>query len=132
MHEKSYEILISLPSAAQNPTTFRRTNQEFENRDVVVQDVRGKEGEFSLDKHGVCWRSWNGPDPWIGIDSEGVKQLGHIGVETTYLREVEAFIKQEVEEQDDEPVDRVKVFDYKVGKQSRAFLSSFELPRVNN
>jgi hypothetical protein len=113
-HEKPFEILINLPSFAKDPTKFRRTNEEFEYKQARVEDVRGREDEFSLDKNGVCWKRWEGPREWQGIDVHGVKNNGHEWIKARYIKAVENFIKTEIEAQDGKPVDFVKVFDYKV------------------
>ena len=114
-HEKPYEILINLPQAAASSSGYRRSNQEFEPHECVVEDVRGQEADFGLDQQGVCWRRWEGPDAWKGVNAEKVKRLGHGGIEETYLADVEGFIKRELEHENGQRVERVKVFDYKVG-----------------
>ena len=114
-HEKPYEILINLPQATTNSSGYRRSNQEFEPLECVVEDVRGREAEFGLDQQGVCWRRWEGPDAWKGVNAEKVKSFGHEGIEETYLADVEEFIKRELEHENGQRVERVKVFDYKVG-----------------
>lgn len=93
-HEKPYEILINLPSAETKPDTYRRHNQEFEDHSTIVQDVRGREGDFSLDRNGMCWRTWHGPDAWQGIDAQGVKDMGHDRIQEEYITAVEAFIEK--------------------------------------
>lgn len=113
-HEKPYEILINLPSGDQGKSDYRRHNQEFEDREAIVQDVRGLEDQFSLNKHGVCWRKWAGPADWRDLDAAGVMKLGHEHVRSGYIKAVENFIHQELEKQDGKPVDIVKVFDYRV------------------
>ena len=79
-----------------------------------MDDVRGRESGFGLDRQGVCWREWTVPDKWRGIDGEGFKSLGHEEIERSYLRQMEEFIKTELELEGGARVDRVKVFDYKV------------------
>ena len=80
-----------------------------------MEDVRGREADFGLDQQGVCWRGWEGPDAWKGVNAEKVKSFGRGGIEETYLADVEEFIKRELEHEDGQRVERVKVFDYKVG-----------------
>lgn len=113
-HEKPYEILINLPSAETKPDTYRRHNQEFEDHSTIVQDVRGREGDFSLDRNGMCWRTWHGPDAWQGIDAQGVKDMGHDRIQEEYITAVEAFIREELERQDGRAIGVVKVFDWRV------------------
>jgi hypothetical protein len=111
--EKPYEILLNLPLREKDPT-YKRHNKEFEEHRVPVQDVRGREKEFTLDKNSFCWRRWEGPVSWRGFDADVVKALGNEEVEATYIKEVEKFIASELEREDDKPVDIVKVFDYRV------------------
>ena len=112
-HEKPFEILINLPSAVVNSPGYRRSNQEFEKRETIVEDVRGREWKFNLDKEGFCWKNWEGPQSWLGVDGSGVQSKGHHAIESEYLREVEGFIKEEFE-REGQSVEKVKVFDYKV------------------
>ncbi|KAH7322589.1 hypothetical protein B0I35DRAFT_426086 [Stachybotrys elegans] len=112
--EKPYEILINLPAADTNPDSYRRHNQEFENHTVIVQDVRGRENDYTLDHNGMCWRIWPGPTEWQGIDARGVKDLGHDGIQEGYIKAVEDFIRQELERQDGMKPDIVKVFDWRL------------------
>ena len=112
--EKAYEIIINLPSASSSPETYRRSNQEFEDRTVIVDDVRGHEDEFHLNVQGACWRNWYGPPEWLSLDGKGVSELGHEKLQDGYISEAEKFIKDEIEKQDNSKVDRVKIFDYKV------------------
>ncbi|KAF3014477.1 hypothetical protein E8E14_010510 [Neopestalotiopsis sp. 37M] len=113
-HEKPYEILINLPSSDNGKSEYRRHNQEFEDREAVVQDVRGFEDQFSLNSNGVCWRKWEGPAEWRDLKAEGVMKLGHEHIRSGYIKAVEHFIGQELEKQDGKPVDIVKVFDYRL------------------
>jgi len=80
---------------------------------MTVEDARGREEGFTLDKNGVCWRHWGGPESWRGIDAQGIKNIGHDKIQT-YIKEVEMFIKEELEAQDQKPIDTVKVFDYRL------------------
>lgn len=113
-HEKPYEILINLPSSDKGKSKYRRHNQEFEDREAIVQDVRGHEDQFSLNKNGVCWRQWDGPADWRELSAAGVMKLGHERIKSGYIKAVEEFIQQELEKQDGKPIDIVKVFDYRV------------------
>lgn len=113
-HEKPFEILINLPSMEKDPSNFRRTNQEFEECHTTVKDARGRENEFSLDRNGVCWRTWEGPREWLSINADALKGRGHQWIRDGYIKEVEEFIKSELERLDGKAVDFVKVFDYKV------------------
>jgi hypothetical protein len=113
-HEKPYEVLINLQSFEKDPKTYRRTNEEFEYKETLIKDVRGREHEFSLDENGVCWRKWVGPPAWQGLNVATIKANGHEWIRKAYVKDVESFIKSEIEAQDGMPVDFVKVFDYKV------------------
>ncbi|KAF2790170.1 hypothetical protein K505DRAFT_251772 [Melanomma pulvis-pyrius CBS 109.77] len=123
--EKPFEVLINLPSIERNPQKFRRTNQEFEDHQVVVEGVRGREQDITLNKNGFSWARWNGPKEWNGITADEVKAMGHEWLRQGYLRDVEKFIKSEVQKQDGQPVDFVKVFDYKLRNSSD--IASFNL-----
>ena len=111
--EKPYEILLNLPLKENDPA-YRRHNKEFEQHKVTIQDVRGREENFTLDKNGFCWRHWEGPPTWKDINIEGAKAFGNQEVEDGYIKEVERFIASELERQDGKPVDVVRVFDYRV------------------
>ena len=113
-HEKPYEILVNLPSATKNRLDYRRSNQEFESHETVVEDIRGKEDEFSLNIQGVCWRNWRGPDYLQDVDGEELKKKGHESLREGYIHEAEDFIRDELEKEDGRRADIVKIFDYKV------------------
>lgn len=90
-----------------------------------MNDVRGRESEFGLDQQGFCWRKWEGPREWRGIDGEAVKRLGHERIKRGYLKEIEGFVKRELELEGGAKVDKVVVFDYKVRKAHLALLFLF-------
>ncbi|KAI5865743.1 hypothetical protein GGS23DRAFT_353137 [Durotheca rogersii] len=113
-YEKPFEILINLPSIENDPERFRRTNQQFEDRTTVVEDVRGREDQFTLDKQSVCWRKWEGPKDWAGLGADAIQSKGHDWIRDGYIKDVEQFIKLTLESQDGKPIDFVKVFDYKL------------------
>ncbi|KAF2804961.1 uncharacterized protein BDZ99DRAFT_397138, partial [Mytilinidion resinicola] len=75
--------------------------------------IRGREGDFNFNKNGFCWTKWKGPQEWTGLSADEVKKKGHEWLRQSYIKEVEDFIKAEVQRQDGKPVDFVKVFDYK-------------------
>lgn len=52
-HEKPCEILIDLPDEAKH---VPRSNLAFEVADCKIQDVRGREQTFTLDKNGFMWQ----------------------------------------------------------------------------
>lgn len=112
--EKPFEILMNLPKDSAGESKIRRTNQEFEDHSVVVNDTRGSENEFTLEQNGVCWRRWDGPRDWKNIDADDLRLKGHEWVQEVYIKEIQRFIKSELELQDGQSVDLVKVFDYKV------------------
>ncbi|KAL2073008.1 hypothetical protein VTL71DRAFT_10332 [Oculimacula yallundae] len=118
--EKPYEIVVDTSNKSPLLKNLKRTNQEFEDRQVIVEDIRGREGDITLEKNGACWKVWDGPPEWHNISLEKIKDKGHQWVNDTYIGEVEKFIKEEVEKMDAEStvqggrVDFVKVFDYKL------------------
>ncbi|TGJ79779.1 hypothetical protein E0Z10_g8983 [Xylaria hypoxylon] len=113
----------------ENSSVYRRTNQEFEDRQMIVQDARGQENNFSLDRNGFCWGQWGGPTEWGDISAAGLKEMGHEKIQQGYIKAVERFIKGEVEEQDGETVEFVKVFDYKL--QSSSDMGAFYKKNLN-
>lgn len=113
-HEKPFEILINIPSIDNDPQKFKRTNQEFKDCNTIVEDVRGSEDQFTLNKHSVCWRKWKGPDEWADLSADSLQSKGHEWIRDGYIKHVEHFLKSELESQDGRPIDFVKVFDYKV------------------
>lgn len=114
--EKPYEILINLPLAGSTSHTYRRHNQEFQDRQVVVHDGRGRERDFTLNRNGFCWKVWHGPREWQGINAAGVKAMGNEWVRAGYIRDVESFIRAELETDDGGrgQIDTVMVFDYRL------------------
>ncbi|KAI0855634.1 hypothetical protein F4860DRAFT_530119 [Xylaria cubensis] len=123
-HEKPYEILINLPIAQAHNRDYRRHNEEFESCTTVVDDVRGRESDFTLDRNGFCWRDWEGPIDWKGLRAQDIKELGHDWIQSGYIKYVENFIKAELEKMDGQPIDIVKVFDYRLRVSSH--LKDFE------
>lgn len=96
--EKPYQIFIDLP-----PDT-PRTNVQFEDKDVVFEDVRGGEEAFGLDTHGFMMRH---TDEIEGLDDDPTTEF----MEKVYLPSVVGLIKKEVQ-----GADRVKIFDWRVRK----------------
>jgi hypothetical protein len=115
--EKPFEILINLPAVTKARSGFRRSNLKFEDRLCQVHDVRGKEHEFELCKHGVCWRRWN--DAAIS-DVQSMMRKGNRAVEEEYLPQVEAFLRRTLAEIEGPRVDIVRIFDYRVCGQECA------------
>lgn len=77
--QKPYEIFVPLERLS-NPA-IPRTNLQFEAKTALVQDARGREGEFTLDNHGFAFRTHEtqalGPQPPSGerIESEYVQEV---------------------------------------------------------
>ncbi|KAB5562831.1 hypothetical protein GE09DRAFT_761510 [Coniochaeta sp. 2T2.1] len=111
-HEKPYTIVSHLPQLDES----RQANIKFgEGPDELITDVRGKEGEFSLDNNGFAFVSHAFPkfDP---TDAESV--------EKNMYPVFEEFLKQHVQ-----GVDRVHFFDYRVrSNQSYPSVAMTEVP----
>ncbi|KAJ3493111.1 hypothetical protein NLG97_g4943 [Lecanicillium saksenae] len=112
--EKPYEILINLPPRTAQGLPIKRHNQEFEDHAVAFQDARGREGNFSLRQNGFCWIKWDGPQQWRDITPEMIRRLTLEQVRISYLVEAEQFLMDELNRQEGEHVDIVKVFDYRL------------------
>jgi len=98
--QKPYQIFINLP---EHVPEIQQTNLVFKSgEDEIIHDIRGCEASYTLDDHGfiLCKhqteiKNWN--------DAREI--------ESTYLPEMEAFLKKEVDE-----VDRVFFFDWRIRK----------------
>ncbi|KAI9888230.1 MAG: hypothetical protein M1814_000947 [Vezdaea aestivalis] len=133
--EKPYEILINKMSVGSSATNYRRTNEEFEERGLSVEDVRGREHEFTLDGNGFCWRKWDAPKEWMNVQATELRERGNEWVKEGYIKEAEEFIKREVENMDGKTnggvkkIDFVKVFDYRL--RSSGVIDGFNERRLD-
>jgi hypothetical protein len=98
--EKPFQIFIDLPPSAGDA---RRTNVVFEQREVILQDMRGSESSFSLDRHGFIARHH--------ARIPGLESPTTSFIETVYLPAVIELLKREVE-----GADRVVIFDWRVSR----------------
>jgi hypothetical protein len=96
--EKPYEILIDLPEEAKH---VPRSNLSFEDAECIVEDVRGREADFSLDANGFMWRQSD-----TRVEDFGDREQ----IENVYLKEVEEFLRGIL----GNDVRKVKVFDWRV------------------
>lgn len=125
--EKPFEILINLPSMDNGQSDIRRTNQEFEDRQMTVHDARGHESEFTLDQNGFCWRKMEELPDWRGRCAEDLRKMGHKHIQQGYIKAVENFIKAQIEAQDGKAVDFVEVFDYRVMDFQSCYINKYLL-----
>jgi len=96
-HEKPFEMYMDIPADAPDQ---RGRNTEFEVKSQVIQDMRGRIGEFTLDGFGFCVRRF--PVTPGSLKKEDVQE--------NYLPQVEQFLKDEVD-----GVDLIRIFDWRVG-----------------
>ena len=95
--EKPFNIFIDVPDDA---TDKRTNNLVFEDCLTAIQDVRGQEDFFRLDKNGFMFLTYD-----IDFDAFENRRL----VEENYLPEVERLIHRNVE-----GVDKIHIFDWRV------------------
>ena len=95
--EKPFQIFINVPKDAEDR---RDTNLVFESVNLKVHDVRGHIDSFSLDENGFMYRRH------ITRVSDFTDRKA---VDETYLPEMEALLRKEVD-----GVDRVFFFDWRV------------------
>ncbi|KAH8746035.1 methyltransferase CmcJ [Hyaloscypha finlandica] len=95
--EKPFQIFINIPD---EPEDKRTSNLVFEDVEVAVHDVRGREKDFDLDANGFRFLKHSSI-----LDDFHSKAL----IEDIYLPEVEALLRKEVED-----VDKVFFFDWRL------------------
>ncbi len=99
--EKPFQIFIDIPEDA---TDQRSSNLVFKGIQVPLKDVRAMPDQFSLDANGFIFRKHK-TDVRNFADGKTV--------ETAYLPEVEAILRDEIE-----GVDKVFFFDWRVSQDS--------------
>jgi hypothetical protein len=95
-HEKPFQLFLDIPPEAPDQ---RKTNLVFEPKDVLVQNIRKQEANFSLDINGFMVRNLQGFHDLASLES----------ITSEYLPAVEKLLKQEVE-----GADKVVFFDWRV------------------
>lgn len=95
--EKPFNIFLDIPDDAADQRT---NNLVFEDGPTEIQDVRGQEGIFSLDKNGFMFLKYH-------TDFDGFENRR--AVEEHCLPEVERLIHKNVE-----GVDKIHIFDWRV------------------
>ncbi|KAA6413645.1 MAG: hypothetical protein FRX48_02006 [Lasallia pustulata] len=108
LREKPFQLFIDIPA---NVPDQRKTNIEFERKEVGIQDIRENEGTFNLDSHGFLVRR--------SSTLSSFEDLNTTSVESTYLPAVEKFLRAEVE-----GVDRVFFFDWRLRSASTPAVKS--------
>lgn len=91
--EKPFNLALPLP--ADQP----KTNSVYESHEVQISDGRGREGEFSLDKHGFAFAE---------IPPGATALQSRTAIETEYLSNMESFLKEYLD------AEKVQAFDYVV------------------
>ena len=108
LKEKPFQMFLDLPPDAADQ---RKTNVVFEPKEIVVQNIRGREADLDLDHQGfIVRRLTEIPD---------LKDLDTTIVESVYLPAMEKLLRAEVE-----GVDRVFFFDWRVGRYRESCLAS--------
>lgn len=101
--EKPYEILINLPK---DDVRVPRSNFAFKDVDCEVQDVGGREEDFSLDRNGFAWKKYK-------------TKCGNLKdrkvIEMEYFPELENFIRENVEGR----IKKIHFFEWRVCALSR-------------
>lgn len=95
--EKPFQIFIDIRKDAVDQ---RYHNLVFENKQETFFNIRGREQEFRLDDHGFAYHHHH-----FNFDD----YEDRVSVESSYLPQVESFIRNEVEE-----VDKVFFFDWRL------------------
>ncbi|KAE9378879.1 hypothetical protein N431DRAFT_460204 [Stipitochalara longipes BDJ] len=95
--EKPFQIFINIPDEAEDKRT---SNLVFEDISIAIQDVRGKEENFTLDSNGFQFVRHH--------SSLDCFQSKH-SIEDIYLPEVDALLRKEIE-----GVDKVFFFDWRL------------------
>ncbi|MCJ1361286.1 hypothetical protein MMC16_000384 [Acarospora aff. strigata] len=102
LKEKPFQMFLDLPPDAADQ---RKTNVVFEPKEIVVQNIRGREADLDLDHQGfIVRRLTEIPD---------LKDLDTTIVESVYLPAMEKLLRAEVE-----GVDRVFFFDWRLRSSS--------------
>jgi len=98
--EKPFQIFMDIPPEVQDQ---RSTNLSFEPKQVPVQNIRGFEGKFELDKHGFIVRSLGNGAACLSDRKLDVKLI-----ESKYFPAIEELLRKEVE-----GVDQVHLLDWR-------------------
>lgn len=96
-YEKPFQIFINPPKEAVDQRT---TNLVYDDKNILIHDIRGKEKDFKLDEQGFAYCHYD-----LNFDNFEDFQA----VEDFYLPEVERIIKMEVN-----GADKVFFFDWRV------------------
>jgi hypothetical protein len=115
--EKPFRVYYEIPKSSPDQ---RRTNLEFEEKEVPIQDLRkcGSLDSYSLDKHGFAIRNF---EPSLPAQSYTDRST----VEEQFLPEVEKVIRSEIPD-----ITAIYFFDWRVCQDcllSVALLTGFKL-----
>jgi hypothetical protein len=104
--EKPFRVYYDIPDSA---TDRRKTNLEFEAKELIIEDIRLKSLNFTLDDHAFAIRKFN---TRLHFDAFTNKST----VEKSFLPEVEQLIKSEI------PDASVYFFDWRVSQAGVRYL----------
>jgi hypothetical protein len=91
------------------PTSNEIMNLVFEDKDILVKDIRGHEKDFSLDGNGFIVRNF--AKGAASLADQKVLPIDDATIQKLYLPLIDEFLKAEVE-----GVDRVFPFNWRVGQ----------------
>lgn len=101
--EKPFQMFLEIPPDVEDQ---RKTNLVFEDRDIIVKNIRGHEEDFELDKHGFSVRKFS-----KGAVCLAERTLDENTVRSFYFPAVDEFLKDEVD-----GVDRTFLLDWRVSE----------------
>ena len=113
-HEKPFRVYYEIPKSSPDQ---RRTNLEFEEKEVPIQDLRESSSLdfYSLDKHGFAIRNFETSLPAHSFTDRSV-------VEKSFLPEVEKVIRSEIAN-----ITAVYFFDWRVSQVSPLYVCHLDL-----
>ena len=101
--EKPFQMFLEIPSEVEDQ---RKTNLVFEHKDVVIKNIRGREDNFQLDKHGFIVRKFS-----KGAELPAGQKLDVQTVESFYFPAIEELLRKEVD-----GVDRIFLLDWRASE----------------
>lgn len=101
--EKPFQIFFEIPYEIEDQ---RQTNLVFKEKDIAIQNIRGREEQSQLDKHGFIIRRFS-----KGAACLASGKLDENTVQFSYFPAVQELLKTEVED-----VDRAFLLDRRVRK----------------
>ncbi|KAH8173483.1 hypothetical protein LIA77_07738 [Sarocladium implicatum] len=108
--EKPFQIFANIPDDAKDQ---RLSNVDFEEEPTRVTDIRGCEGDYSLDANGLAV---------VKHESRTSDFTNRETIENDYLPEVESLLREQLE-----GVDKVFVFDWRLRKSRKEVDDTYDL-----